>query len=73
MLNDYPKVRKYAYIVFSILALAIGAFQVGYNSLSLANPDWLTVAISVVPFVGAQLGLIALSNIDTKKPITSTE
>ena len=73
MLNDYPKVRKYAYIIFAVLALIIGAFQVGYNSLQLPNPDWLTVALSVIPFVGAQLGLVALSNIDTKPPITTSE
>lgn len=68
MLAQYPKTRKVAYIVFAVIGLVVGGFQVGFASLNEANPDWLTVALAVLPFAGAQLGLIALSNTPNATP-----
>ena len=57
-----PKARVYVYAVIGALSLIVGAIQVGYASISQPNPDWLTVALSVVPFLAAGLGYTAATH-----------
>ena len=56
-------VRQVVYIVLSIIGLAVGAAQVGYASIDAGQPDWLTVALAVVPFLAAGLGFTAATHV----------
>ena len=62
MFSDYPKARAYAYIVSTIVGLALGATQVGYSAADAGQPTWLTVALAVYAFLAGSLGLVAKSN-----------
>lgn len=57
--------RAYVYAAFGLVSLIVGAFQVGYAALSVPNPDWLTVALAVVPFLGAGIGYTAATHTPT--------
>lgn len=64
MLKDIlpSKVRTKLYLVYALLALALGATQVGFASANAGQPTWLTVAIAVFVFIGAGFGFTAASN-----------
>lgn len=62
MLAIPAKARVYVYGIFGALSLAVGAAQVGYAALDSGQPDWLTVALAVVPFVGAGIGYTAATH-----------
>ena len=64
-----PKVRVYVYAILGALSLAVGAAQVGYASVNQPNPDWLTVALAVVPFLAAGLGYTAATHTPAAKTI----
>jgi hypothetical protein len=64
-LESYPKARKVAYQVFWAVSLATGAAQLGFGQTEAGAPQWLTIALSVLPFVGAGIGYTASSNTDT--------
>ena len=57
--------RVYVYAAIGLVSLVVGAFQVGYAALSAPNPDWLTVALAVVPFLAAGLGSTAATHTPT--------
>lgn len=63
MLAIPAKARVYVYSIFGVLSLAVGACQVGYAAIGGAQPDWLTVALAVVPFVGAGIGYTAATHV----------
>jgi hypothetical protein len=63
-----PKVRAVIYLVYSLLGVTVGAIQVGYLAAGLDQPTWLTVALAVVPFLGAGLGITAASNTKLAEP-----
>ena len=67
-LNDYPKARRIAYQVFWTVSLLIGAAHVGFQSADVGVPEWLTVALSVLPFVGAGIGYTAQANVTEYDP-----
>ena len=67
-LEDYPKARRIAYQAFWTVSLATGAAHVGFQSADLAVPAWLTVALSVLPFVGAGIGYTAQANVNEYDP-----
>ena len=67
-LNDYPNARRIAYQVFWTVSLLIGAAHVGFQSLDAGVPEWLTVALSVLPFVGAGIGYTAQANVTEYDP-----
>ena len=64
-----PKARVYVYAVIGVLSLAVGAIQVGYASIEAPNPEWLTVALAVVPFLAAGLGYTAASHTPSEDTI----
>ena len=57
-----PKVRVYVYAAIGLVSLAVGAVQVGFASINEPNPEWLTVALAVVPFLASGLGAVALTH-----------
>ena len=63
MLKDYPKIRKTAYIISTILGIALGAVQVGFSAANAGQPIWLTVSLAVYAFLGGALGIQAATNI----------
>lgn len=67
-LNDYPHARRIAYQVFWTVSLLIGAAHVGFQSADVGVPGWLTVALSVLPFLGAGIGYTAKANVTEYDP-----
>ena len=67
-LEDYPKARRIAYQAFWTVSLATGAAHVGFQSADAGVPAWLTVALSVLPFVGAGIGYTAQANVTEYDP-----
>ena len=57
------EVRKWAYIVYTLLLVALGAVQVGYGTSSAATPEWLEVAFAVLGYLGIAFGFTAVSNV----------
>lgn len=62
MLHIPARFRTYVYAAIGAVSLIVGAFQVGYAALDQGNPDWLTVALAVVPFLAAGLGYTAATH-----------
>lgn len=60
-----PRARKILYLVFAVLSMASGAFQVGYAAAELSPPVWVTVAVAVLSFLGTSMGWTAYSNTPT--------
>lgn len=56
-------VRQVVYVALSVIGLAVGAAQVGYAAVDASQPDWLTVALAVVPFLAAGLGFTAATHV----------
>ena len=68
-LEDNPRARSIAYQVFWTVSLLIGAVHVGYGAVDGATtPTWLTVALSVLPFLGAGIGYTAQANVTEYDP-----
>ena len=64
--------RAYVYWVFGLASLGTGATQVAYAAAETPNPTWLTIALAVVPFVGAGIGWQAATHTPTED-VTVTE
>lgn len=62
------RARAYVYGVFGAVSLAVGAAQVGYAAVQTPAPDWLTVALAVVPFLGAGIGYTAATHTPAADP-----
>lgn len=56
------KARATLYTIYAVLALMLGATQVGFASADAGQPPWLTVTMAVFVFVGAGLGFTATAN-----------
>lgn len=54
--------RKPLYGVFAVVAVALGAVQVGIAATDAGNPVWLNVALAVFPFIATAVGFTAASN-----------
>lgn len=63
-----PLIRQKLYLVYSLVALAAGAVQVGFSAAGQEQPVWLKVALSVIAFLGGGLGLTAASNVRNAAP-----
>lgn len=61
-----PRARKTIYAVYVVAIILIGAIQIGFASLSAAQPDWLTVALAVTAYLGVPVGGLAAANTSTK-------
>ena len=59
-------VRQTVYIVYACAVIGVGAVQVGFVSVNAAQPPSLTIALAVLAYLGAALGITAASNIQKK-------
>lgn len=62
-----PLARRTVYGTYGIACVAATATQVGYASIQIAQPDWLTVSIAVLAYLGIPLAGLALSNTPKKE------
>lgn len=67
-LEDSPRARKIAYQVFWVVSLIVGCIQIGFAAAKADTPTWLTVVLSVLPFVSSAIGYTAQANV--KEPYT---
>lgn len=58
--------RAIAYRVYAVAVLIVTAVQVGFVSAEKAQPTALSVAIAVLAYAGAALGLVAAANTPVK-------
>lgn len=56
------RTRLAIYVILGAASTIVGAIQVGYAAIDAPNPDWLTVAIAVVPFLAGALGVTAATH-----------
>lgn len=61
-----PKVRKVLYLVYGVVGLVLGAFQVA--GVDAVGPVDVSTALAVYAYVGVALGFTAGSNVDTPDP-----
>lgn len=57
------KARKAAYVGYGIAALGVSATQVGYSSIELGQPPWLTVTVAVVAFLAVPFSSLAATHV----------
>lgn len=64
------RARQAVYILYGIAALGISATQVGYASIGIQNPPWLTVTLAVTGFLAVPVGTLAATNVapDSTRP-----
>jgi hypothetical protein len=65
--KDYipAKFRRPIYGVFAFIGLGLGATQVGFAAAQIGQPQWMTIALAVYPFVAAGVGFTAQANTPT--------
>jgi peptidoglycan/LPS O-acetylase OafA/YrhL len=63
-----PRIRRTAYLLYTVIALISGALQVAYSSGGWGQPVWLTVGVAVLAFLGGALGFTAASNVNLDPP-----
>ena len=66
-----PKARAILYYITAIVGIGLGATQSALLALDKGQPDWLTIALVVYPFVAAAFGTVAASN--TEVPAKADE
>lgn len=59
-------VRQVVYVVYACAVIGVGAVQVGYVAVNAAQPPALTIALAVLAYLGAALGITAASNVQKK-------
>lgn len=56
-------IRKYIYGTYTVALVLAGATQVGYGAGN--EPEWLTITLRVLAYLGALIGGLALANTGT--------
>lgn len=59
------RARAYIYGAYVIAIIAAGAAQVGFASLEVSQPDWLTASLAVLAYLGVPVGTLAVANTNT--------
>jgi hypothetical protein len=59
---ESPTARKAIYAVYVIALIIAGAAQVGFVSIGLDQPAWLTASIQILGYLGIPVGSLALVN-----------
>lgn len=67
------RARQVVYVIYGLVALAVAATAVGYNSLDLPNPPWLVVAGAVVSFLAVPFSALASLNVSATQQETRRE
>ena len=57
-----PTARKSVYGGYAAAMTVFGAAQVGFAAVAAAQPDWLTVSLAVLAYLGIPVGGLALAN-----------
>ena len=57
-----PAVRKAIYSVYVIALVVVGALQVAFATLEGPAPQWLTITLAVLAYLGVPVGGLALAN-----------
>lgn len=57
-----PVARKTIYGVYAVAVFIAGCFAAGYAVTQTGNPEWLTVANSVLLYAGVPVGALAAAN-----------
>ncbi len=63
-------VRKTIYTAYVVSLVIVGALQVAYASTETAAPEWLTIALAVIGYLGIPVGGLALANTGTAPTAT---
>lgn len=66
-LNDYPTVRRIAYLIQFVVAGAVLLIGVGYGAAAAELPTWYVVTAAVTSGLWSYLGLTAASNTPRKE------
>jgi hypothetical protein len=61
------KARAYIYGGYVVAIIVAGAAQVGYASLELAQPDFLTASLAILTYLGVPVGTLAVANTNTAR------
>lgn len=71
MLKDVldPTWRKRVYVAFGAASVLVGAVQIAFATAGAAAPLALSIALSVLPYLGAAFGFTAAAN--TRKADTA--
>ena len=56
-------VRQVVYVVYACVVILVGAVQVGYAAVNAERPPALIIALAVLAYLGAALGITAASNV----------
>lgn len=68
-LTFFPaRVRQIAYVTYAVIAVILGATQVGYASADAGTPVFVDVAFDVLGYLGLVLGLTAAANVSGTPP-----
>jgi hypothetical protein len=59
------KARAYIYGGYVVVIIVAGAAQVGYASLEVAQPDFLTASLAILAYLGVPVGTLAVANTNT--------
>ncbi len=60
-----PTVRKIIYGVYIVALVIVGAAQVGFAAVEAGQPEWLTIALAVLAYLGVPIGGLAIANTAT--------
>lgn len=66
-------VRRIVYVVLAVAGLVLGATQVGYSSIEMNQPEWLTVALSVYAYLAGGSGILATLNTPRQQDVDDVE
>lgn len=59
------KARAFIYGGYVVAIIAAGATQVGFASIEVAQPEWLTASLAVLAYLGVPVGTLAVANTNT--------
>ncbi|MDI3331180.1 MAG: hypothetical protein QJR09_10680 [Micrococcus sp.] len=60
-------VRRWVYVIFALVGVALGATVNGFGTAEIAQPLWLEIAGSTYLYLGGAFGLTAALNVGAKK------
>ena len=62
----HPKVRAAIYGIYVIAVVILGGISAAYSVMDM-SPEWLSVANSVMLYLGVPVGTLAVVHTDTRK------
>lgn len=66
LLRSIPdQARRAIYGTYTLAVFIVGGFQVGYAAADMEVPDWTGIALAVLAYIGAAIGVTAAANAGT--------